>query len=633
MITPEPSTPAPRGSTDAARCSLPTTHSPSATAHCPLPTAHSPSETAHCPLPTAHFHLPLLLNAFALVLVAVWFRGRSLENIPGINGDEAWYGVQAWWMLHGAADGGWHTPTGNPINPLFVGPLALLHIWFLPSIGLLRSVALASGLAALAVNWLCCRWVFDRRTALISTVALAVLPINIAYSRFAWDASQSLAATLPVAYLALAAVQFPGRFGRCITASSLALAIAIWVHPTNLFAVAALAAACTAWILTKAIAMGSGRGTVAPPNDRATAAPTVPCKTPSLVGRVASLVMLLTAVLLLVAWIWAAGLARGSLSGRIAQRVAQMRELLQPRDLPPVPVLFSRLFTGGTIYRYIPGARSWFEWPLSAKLDGWGLDVGVFWAGVCVSAWMLWRSYQRGREHRSRFRTAADGVLLAAWVLEVAAFLVVAGPRAMAPGQERFAICLIGPTVLLGARGASLAWEAASLRGRVLLAAATLAGWAVLADFHAHYFCFIERTGGQAHLTFRTGAVEPKQAALQYIVENAGGTGGVVEQTKGEGGEGKGELWIVCSEWWNLWPIRYLAAPQRGIYVVEPREAGSSDEYRRALAEGGVWFVEFCGTDAERQVELQLAGRKLIRRQFYDYGGRPVVCVLHPLGE
>ena len=73
--------------------------------------------------------------------------------------------------------------------------------------------------------------------------------------------------------------------------------------------------------------------------------------------------------------------------------------------------------------------------------------------------------------------------------------------------------------MLLLARGAALAWEAASTRWRVVLAAATLAGWPLLADFHAHYFRFIEQTGGQAHLTFRTAAVEPKQAALQYILE------------------------------------------------------------------------------------------------------------------
>jgi len=182
------------------------------------------------------------VNAAALLLVAVWFRCRSLENIPGINGDEAWYGLRALELLSGGQLA-WQTPTGNPVNPFFLGPIVLLHACFAPSISLLRSVALASGVLALAVNWLLCRWVFDRRTALISTVVLAILPINIAYSRFAWDASQSLLATLPVLYFSLAAVRFPKRQGWWIAAALAAEAVALAVHPTNLFAAAAPVAA------------------------------------------------------------------------------------------------------------------------------------------------------------------------------------------------------------------------------------------------------------------------------------------------------------------------------------------------------------------------------------------------------
>ena len=217
-------------------------------------------------------------------------------------------------------------------------------------------------------------------------------------------------------------------------------------------------------------------------------------------------------------------------------------------------------------------------------------------------------------------------------------------------------------------RGVAIAWEAASQRGRVALAAAALLGWPLLADFHAHYFRFVEQSGGQAHLTFRTGAVEPKQAALQYILDSAKEAGTAAEA---EGRREKGELWIVCSEWWNRWPIRYLALPQPAFCVVEPREADSCAKslennklpdfnvvgtlrvpcfvdgtrsvpttisvtnsftrpnFRRALAKGRVWFVEFCGSDAERLVQQKLAGRRVIRQEFCDYGGRPVLCVLH----
>ena len=543
----------------------------------------------------------LLLNAAALVLVALWFRVRSLGNIPGVNGDEAWYGVVAWQMTHGGPVN-WHTPTGNPLNPLFVGPLALLHIWLPPSIVLLRCMALAGGLAALVVNWWFCRWVFDRRTATVSTVVLAILPINIAYSRFAWDASQSLAVTLPVLYLSLAAVRFPHRFGPWIAAATLALALAFWVHPTNVFAGAPILVAWAVWRRRK-----NAEHTVED-NDHKPSGWRV---------RAWCLALFATAGLLATAWVGTARWAHGPLPGRLSRQLASLHELVIPGDRVPAAVLYPRLFTGGTVYRYLAGSRSWFEWPLPAEFDGWGLDVGVFWVCLIGVVWVLWRSGRLGRDHQSR----ADSVLLGGWALQIAAFLLAGGLDAMQPGEERFAICLIGPGVLLLSRGATLAWEAASTRWRVVLAVATLAGWPMLADFHTHYFRFIERTGGQSHLTFRTAAVEPKQAALQSILEDARKTGTT--------GPRRDEVWIVCSEWWNRWPIHYLASERPGVRVVDPEQIGEPNDYRRALAERRVWFVEFRGTEAERRVEARLADQRVTRRQFSDYGGRPLLSVLH----
>ena len=138
------------------------------------------------------------------------------------------------------------------------------------------------------------------------------------------------------------------------------------------------------------------------------------------------------------------------------------------------------------------------------------------------------------------------------------------------PAKKRFAICLIAPGVLLLARAAVCLWDAASARWRVLLTATTLAGWLMLADFQAHYFRFIRDTGGQSHLTFRTGPIEPKQAALQYIASRT------------PAGE---ETWIVASEWWNRWPLQYLALSNPALYVPDPRRfsgVGSvSDGQRR----------------------------------------------------
>ena len=111
----------------------------------------------------------------------------------------------------------------------------VLHAIWQPSIVLLRVVPLASGLAALALNYWLCRRAFDRRTATLSTCILAVLPIDIAYSRFAWDASQSLLFTLPVLYLPLIECRRHSARARLSIGAVGALAAAILVHPTNVF--------------------------------------------------------------------------------------------------------------------------------------------------------------------------------------------------------------------------------------------------------------------------------------------------------------------------------------------------------------------------------------------------------------
>ena len=113
----------------------------------------------------------------------------------------------------------------------------------------------------------------------------------------------------------------------------------------------------------------------------------------------------------------------------------------------------------------------------------------------------------------------------------------------MVPGQERYAICLIAPAVLLVARGAAV-WQAKA--GRLKMPAAVLAcvlAWLALADFRQHYFAFIEQTGGRAHPTFRTAAIEPKLAAFNYVLHR----------------RAAGVAWIAADSWWSYYPLKYFA--------------------------------------------------------------------------
>ena len=69
------------------------------------------------------------------------------------------------------------------------------------------------------------------------------------------------------------------------------------------------------------------------------------------------------------------------------------------------------------------------------------LGIALPWALLLAAAGtLLWKRSDRN--------------LVAMWALQLAGFLVLAGPRGMIPGQERFAIGLIAPAVVLWARGA-----------------------------------------------------------------------------------------------------------------------------------------------------------------------------------
>lgn len=161
--------------------------------------------------------------ALAMCGLAMFFRFWRLNSIPGLNGDEAWYGMRAFEILSGSEllrdSSIWFTPTGNPINPFYMVPSVVLVSMTEPSITALRLPALISGIAALALSFTMCRRVLDPAVATLSTLILTILPVNIPYCRFGWDTSQTLLASVPVVFFAISIPKCDVPFRRmCWTA-------------------------------------------------------------------------------------------------------------------------------------------------------------------------------------------------------------------------------------------------------------------------------------------------------------------------------------------------------------------------------------------------------------------------------
>ena len=159
---------------------------------------------------------------FALSLLArfVW-----LDSLPGVNGDEAWYGL---WVEELLRDHAWSgmSFTGRPPDPFFLTPLAMLQSVVEPAPWVLRAPALISGLAFIIVGYGGLRSTIGQRPALMFALLAATTPIMIVYSRFGWDASQTPLAVMIFLWACLA--------GKRI-AAVLSLCAAILIHATNIF--------------------------------------------------------------------------------------------------------------------------------------------------------------------------------------------------------------------------------------------------------------------------------------------------------------------------------------------------------------------------------------------------------------
>lgn len=514
---------------------------------------------------------PVLLatNLAALAAIALWLRVWQLGNLPGMNGDETWYGVQALRILHGQP-ASWETPSGNFLNLLFVLPLIALHAIWAPSFALLRVVPLVSGLLALPANYWLCQKAFDRRTAVVSTMLLALLPINIAYCRFAWDASQTLLTTLFVLYLPLIEVRNRGRQATVTVGGMVALVAAIWVHPTNIFA-APLLVMPVAYLRRDEL-----RKRVACVNQRVLA--------------IAVGIALVVGTAAFVAW---------------QVRVQMTGGLRGPADFVPFARNYLKLFSGATAYQYLSGlGRPGLLWPPLFWLP---MAVNVVFAVAAIAG--LWGMLRRLQANG----TPLDGALVLGWATMLAGFFVVAGPAALTPHYERYAMALVAPGALVLARGWAWWLERSSVQSRRAAIALGLAAWLLPLGFYLGYFSFIEQTGGRGHNSFRTAAVEPKQVALDYVLAHR---------------RKDAPVRIVCDEWWLTLPFEYLAFGQDGVEIFAHREWRETAAARSPSWARNTWFVDFPGTDSEAAARaLETLGTPTRKVVIDDFSGGPCLVL------
>ena len=405
---------------------------------------------------------PLWVIVVAAVALRLWDMGR----VPGINGDEAWYGVQAQQLLAGQAID-WRTPTGNVPGLLQIGSLWILHSVFPPSLLLLRIPALLSSFGAMAMAYAVGRRFFDARAGMAALLMMACFPIVVAYARFGWDPSHSPVLALIAIYAALA---------RRRLLSALVFAFALSNHPSSVF----IAPFLTLALLGAGRAHGGWR--------------------PALLSAAAFVGLLLLAILF--SFLLSVGASQYLDFGESAARI------VDPQQAMAFMVGFGRLLSGDTIYRFVAGAGFGAARPV--------IDVATALLLVAIGATGIFALYRRPE-------WSAIGLVFG-WFASLAALYVVTGPWALNPGLERFAFPMIPLTALALATLVSAVFA----NGRrhwlfqPLVAAVTLP---MLAGY-CHFMLRPLDRGTTSPLTaFWTGEVEPRQAAFDWIAA-AGPVGG-----------------------------------------------------------------------------------------------------------
>lgn len=511
----------------------------------------------------------LVALVFAAALTA---RFWHLGTAPGLNGDEAWHGVQAARLLAGDATA-WRTGSrahfGLPPNPLITASDALLLAVASPRLWLLRVPSAVAGALAVLLALALGRRALDQTTAVLAALLLAVLPIAIGYSRFGWDPSLT-----PLFGVVTVCAALRGQ----VLLAGLAFAGGLIVHPTNLFLFPALA-------LPGAVAFG--RRMAGRPVLRALG--------------FAALGLLTVAIVTVVAL----------RSPNFGREVALARLHLGP--LSRYALNFGRLLSGVTLYEYVIGPVA----PAVAQRH----DL-VFWLAVALGLDFGVRRLVRRRQW--------DRLALVVGVpLAALGHHVVAGPDAIAPHFERYGLFLVAPAVFAAAALVrSLLPEEAAVRFPAarrwgLAAAAVLAGlW--LAGFERQYFAPLRRSGGDSHRTFRTARSEPKQQAFDGVCAEVG-----------QAGLPGAPVRIVAEDWWLHQPLEFLATARPGWTVANAEAAGADPAVRRARWEAelaaGAFLVGFAGGPLETEARAA-SGRTLRRTVIADRAGRPLVVVLRDPG-
>lgn len=536
---------------------------------------------------------------FALLGLAIFFRLWKLGTIPGVNGDEAWLGWKAFeFARSGKLD--WATNSGNLTSPFYILPLAALHKIFSPSVELLRAVSVMSGLLVLPVNFLLCRKVYDPRTAWASTLLLALLPMNVVYSRFGWEPSQIVLFALPVVYVSLWFCGSSRLFPRGLVLVGVSLFLAFLVHPTTFFLSGLVGGAVLARFMH-------------------------PEKSPKAFWAYCCALLLGFLCLGLAAIFFAPSTVR-------VEMIERLGSLAWLADSGRSLLSALRVFNGISALSYLPGswpeAREIFDkahFPSILWPDILALAVFLFSAFVLGSLWKRTEIKQTTPENQRR-----DLVLLSTFIGSAGLFLLLNGPEKISVWNDRYGLWLLPIGILLVSRAWSQAISFFPSYRKSLLALGVCVPFLFCLQVAHGYFYEALTTGGNSGLDGRIANQEIKaQAAADLLsLSRDFPNKPTIKPT------------LVSSDWFVYWPMVYSLRSEKGWkkwrttheklyphYQIDPNWNWTND-----VPQNLVVFADFVDSPSWKVWDeiIKTSGIPYTEAKYHDIAGRCVLVVKMP---
>jgi hypothetical protein len=497
----------------------------------------------------------------ALVLRTLW-----LGNIPGINGDEALLGIRA----SNGLDFSQRTNSGNFQNVFYLLPLIFIQKLFPPSVWVLRSVSLLSGLGLIICGYFLLRRSLSARTALFFVVLGAGTPILVAYSRFGWEPSQSGLISLFLLYFSLQ----KKWAGVLITQL-----IALVVHPSNAFL---FFIPLNLFILETQARL----------------------HWPAPKTRVWMLVLLGLIIFggvftilshnrleYMAGWLNEHNLNQFAVALDEIKPQSIIDRIGTPNGWRDLFVLYGDLISGITIYQYIVGPVSQTSVIFHNLL---------FW--LCILPVIIYGCLVKNRKNDYSLTAIFLGVLFGMFML-----YILWGLMPFSPHFERYSQFLVVPTLLLFAAGL----DSINIKSSVFLSAIVCVFWCI--SLASNYFMPFFLTGGRSQRAFRTAEVEPKAQAAEIILSDMDGADSGL---------------VLAENWWTAKPIEYLLIRHENINVVQFNDLNNTINFLSALKNNG-YVVSFARSEFDKAIEASPILDNLKRWTIRDYGGKPLIHVWH----